>query len=205
VAKIIYSPLVAGMSGAAADAVCSNWKGRHYVRKRVVPHNPQTDAQDTVRESMGRIPPLWRSLETQIKDVLDAAAVSSRMSGYNAFCHRNRLLEETFESGDITPGNPQIDGANTLALTDATGQIITVDWTGGTQGAGYKAYILYRRIDGVYLDNHFTVGDKDTTLMSAETFALDVSVAGTYLVVLANELVATHEFSACKYDTVVVA
>jgi hypothetical protein len=41
--------------------------------------------------------------------------------------------------------------------------------------------------------------------MSAETFALDVSVAGTYLVVLANELVATHEFSACKYDTVVVA
>lgn len=51
----VTSPLMSlDASGTVADAlVFSKWKGRNYVRQHVIPSNPQSTAQQAVREALG--------------------------------------------------------------------------------------------------------------------------------------------------------
>jgi hypothetical protein len=192
------------MSGATADAVMSNWHGRPYVRQRVVPLNPNTVNQQRVRESLARLPELWRSLESQIKTALDTYAISYRMSGYNWFCKQNRVDEETYDSAFITPPNIEIDPAATLTLTAQTGGNCKIDWTGGTVGANYKAYILMRRVDTGHEDARLTLLDHDATLFSAGTLTKAVGTSRTVRIYLIDEETTSHTFSIAKSAEVVM-
>lgn len=201
-ARVTYSPVVADVRGKAADAVFSSWKGRGYIRQRVVPANPNTAAQQVVRESMARIPPLWRSLETQIKTVQDAYAAAYGMSGYNWYTKNNRVNEESNEAGLFTPPNTAIEFPASITLGDEGGGSCKVDWTGGTQGAGYYIYILSRKIEAGEVVNKFDVEDSDTTLVSAETKTITLAASKDFLVAIAVELIASNEFSMAVYDTI---
>lgn len=127
--KITYSPLVAGASGKTADAVAAHWKGRNYIRKRVIPHNPKSSAQTAVRESLARCVTLWRSLSSTVKDYLDTYAVDYRMAGFNAFISKNRAHEQVPEALEVVPANPHVSAVADFEGDVAVADKITVTWT----------------------------------------------------------------------------
>jgi hypothetical protein len=209
-ARLTFSPIVAGASGKAADAVFSNWKGQAYVRKHVIPKNPQTDAQMLQRDAMGRLPNIRRHLRAEVLAAQDFYAVGSGMSGWNWFAGKNVILEKTFESQEISPPNPLCDPLLTLDCTDATGQDITVAWTGGRRGALIYVALWYRRIDEGHEAPFFTEGSWKTDLVSADGTTISPGVAGTYMVVgsvwdsnVTDDRPA--QMSGSVFDTVVVA
>lgn len=201
-ARLTFSPLIAGMSGKTADAVCASWKGRSYVRKRVIPANPNTAAQQTVRESMGRLSPVWRSLESQIKAVQDDYAVNDALSGWNWFTSQNRVLEQTYDTDVITPPNRDIDFVTGITLTDLGGGSLKVDWTGGTTGADYYIYVLARRTTAANELNSFAVISKDTTLVSVGTETIPIAASQDFKVVVIVEEATPGLFSAPVSDDV---
>lgn len=201
-ATIDFSPLVVGMSGRAGDAIFSRWKGRAYVRQFVKPANPDTAAQKIVRESLGRLPRLWRSLEAQVRTLQNAYAAAYALSGWNWFVQQNRVLEEANNAGLLTPPNVLIDPVQDFLLTDASGGSCTVTWSGGTQGAEYYVHIWKRLIHTAEVETVFTIEDQDTTLVSAETFAATLSASKDWQVILAVERIADHAFSMCVHDEI---
>lgn len=199
VATIIYAPIISEARGKVADAVFSVWKGRPYIRQRVIPANPQTPAQDTVRESLARCVELWQSLELQITDVQDTYATGYRMSGFNWFMQQNRKQEETTAELKIAPPNKLIDPVTTLAgVAGANAGEINLTWLDGTESAGHKIYVIVRKT----LTNEFEVKSHDAVLTSAHAVTLTGLVPATlYGIYLCDELVATHQFSASDFCT----
>ena len=108
-------------SGTIGNTITySRWKGKPYARFRVVPNNPMTPAQISVRTALRLLTEAWRLEETLGTDpndqVVDAAykalwnvAVGSRaMSGFNFYV--KRYMEQFRDAGmyptslaDITP------------------------------------------------------------------------------------------------------
>ncbi len=198
--KVWFTPIISGARNKVGDAVFSVWKGIAYVRTRVIPHNPKSDDQMVVRNSLARCVPLWRSLEEQIKDVLDTYANDYQMSGFNWFISKNRVLEETFHSQVITPPNRKIDAVTTLAGAAGESGAIDLTWLDGTVGADYKVYVLYRKWAELLADSVFTLFQKETTLVSLNALTIDGLTPGAgYCVMVIVEHVPTSAFSASAY------
>ena len=204
-AKIIFSPLISSASGKTADAVFARWKGINYVRQRVIPANPKSDAQMAQREALARVLLCWRTFEQQIKDQLDEYAVNYAMSGYNWFMGHNVVLEKTSTLGIITPTHAEIAGPTSLALSSPVAQQIKLDWTGGPAGAEYDLYVLTRQILPAVV-NSLVLLDSDTTQFDALTFTsgADFTSAATYQVMMCAERIADNQFSFSATDSVVV-
>ncbi|MBA7534183.1 hypothetical protein ES705_26429 [subsurface metagenome] len=187
-AKVMFSPIVVSVSGKVADAVFARWKGRNYIRSRVIPADPKSAAQLIVRESMARAVSLWQSLYAKVKTAMDVYAAGYRMSGYNWMVGQNRKDEESHDSNAITPANPKIDGAATFTPTTGAAGIITLDWTGGTESADHKVTALHRKVEvGSELDA-ITLFEEDTTVWSAQTLSMTgLDTGELYRVWIINE------------------
>jgi len=200
--KVTTSPLVSALSGKAGDVVAATWKGRQYARRRVTPANPNSAGQQTVRESMGRLAPLWRSLSAAVKAVQNAYAASYRMSGWNWFAKQNRVLEETNLAGVLTPPNTALDPVTDLALADAGAGSCTVTWTNPGHGAGYYVSIWSRKIESGEIDAAFTLESEGTVLASAETASITLEASKDFQVIVAVEEDSTDDYSECVADQI---
>jgi hypothetical protein len=77
-------------SGQVAKAlVYSRWKGRPYVRKYVVPANPDSLGQKATRSMMGFISGQWASLSTTDQDSWNSLAAAAGYSSFNAYTSGN--------------------------------------------------------------------------------------------------------------------
>ena len=162
--KITFSPLVAGASGRAADAVASSWKGRAYIRKYVIPHNPQSAAQTLVRNAMASCVTLWRSLSSDLKACLDTYGVGYRMSGYNTFVSKNRTKFQATDPLAVMPPNPNVPAISDFLGTLGDTQIV-VTWSDPINTAFTKLAMLLHDTAGSIFQ-----GEILTTLTSAETY-----------------------------------
>lgn len=76
-------------SGTIADAITySNWKGLPYVRSRVVPANPRTDSQTSVRLTLKAGVSIWQdvaSVPVASRSSWDYYASGTGMSGFNRY------------------------------------------------------------------------------------------------------------------------
>lgn len=203
-ARIVLAPLVSDISGKTCGVVFSRWKGRNYVRKLVIPTNPKSDLQMAVRDSLARLVYLYRTLEAQIQDWQNECAADDRMSGYNLFMKMCRAREQAEDLLLITPFNTKI--AHASSFEAVTGTVaegdVTLNWTGGTESADHKAYILAREVidpKGVgyeLWDEGFIVAEADTTLFSAKTVTVTLPKGDTeYEVYLINEEGTAGKFS----------
>jgi hypothetical protein len=160
--KMTFSPLIAGLRGRAADAVASSWKGIPYVRKYVIPANPNTPAQQAVRQSFARCIPLWRSLYYVLKLFLDSYGVDYQMSGMNVFVQKNRVLEQA--DGVLTPmpANPLCPAPSTLAFVTGVGLSGDIDlsWLDNST-EGYGNYYAVARKVGTNVFQGMTSGLAD--------------------------------------------
>jgi len=196
-AKIDFSPIIAGASGKIADCVFSRWKGRSYIRTRVDPSNPNSAAQQVVRSSMARCVYLWRSLTTAIKAVQNLYATAYQMSGYNWFTKNNRVDEEGHDAATLTPPNALIDPVNTVADGTGGANTCTITWAGGTQSADHKVSVFYRLVEPASEENEWHLFEEDTTLTSAGTIDITgLASAQLYRCVIINEDTTDDTYSA---------
>lgn len=194
--KVYWSALLSGARNKIGDVVFSIWKGIPYCRTRVIPANPQSEDQMRVRDSLSRCVPMWRSLENQLKSVLDSYANNYDMSGFNWYISANRVEEESYFSQYCAPPNREIDAVVGLAGVPGAANEIDLTWTGGTQGADYKVYVLSRLRAAENSPNVWTLKEKDTTLVSALAVSIDGLTTGEqYMCVVIVEDTVNHLFS----------
>lgn len=192
-ARITFSPLIAGASGKAADAVFSKWKSTPYVRKLVTPSNPKTAAQTLMREAMGRMPYMWRQFRSEVQALQNAYGVSIGLSGFNWFARQNASLEKTYDAYEISPPDADVEPPLSCSLSDGGGGSATLTWTGGATGANIYASIYKRKVESGEEDASFAEESWETVLASAGTASITLSASKDWRVSLflwdsANEL-----------------
>jgi len=197
-AKLTFSPLIAGASGKAADAVFANWKGRPYVRQRVTPANPKTAAQLAIRDSMTEAVALWNQLSSTLKNAFALGAVPKQYSGYNDWVALNRKLIQDASGLRM----PRRDLADTGAYIN-----IPVDFAYDTEpDPGHARFtwtdtgeeisiagIIYDSTDDTLFDENLAYAT-----MAAETLTItDLIIAHVYLFGFAAIRVADSQMVHC--------
>lgn len=89
-AKVQGALLSFGASGQVGKAmVVSRWKGRPYVRRYVVPANPQSTAQTITRTIFAWLNNIWRISDADFLAPWNAFAAGKVLTGRNAFEQKN--------------------------------------------------------------------------------------------------------------------
>jgi hypothetical protein len=96
----LYGPLMSlDASGTVADAVTfAKWKGRNYARQRVIPANPQSPGQTSVRAMMRALSQAWTDLTDGNKATWSDRAKETNISPFNAFCSYNLARWRAFKA-----------------------------------------------------------------------------------------------------------
>ena len=191
--KLTPSAIVARLSGTSGDVVAASWKGRQYVRTRVVPFNPQTDLQIAVRNSMTETVALWQRLSAVLKLAYGIGAKPMQYSGCNDFVKLNRaplqaatgLFGPRLNLDSLPPAEgeqPRIAIPQDVAAVAGVGDI-DVTWTDPDQFAtNYLGFLLYDTTD-----DEFAVEILDAALHSAEAYTL-------------TPLTAAHVYVGCAFS-----
>lgn len=101
-----------------SSVVFSKWKGRNYVRRHAVPHNPQADMQVAVRACFQFITQAWAALTSGNKATWDTLAAASNISPFNAYVSNNQFR---FRNGlGLTHVYPYAGGSSTPTAPTTT-------------------------------------------------------------------------------------
>jgi len=114
---ILNGPLMSlDASGSVAGALTfSKWKGRNYVRQLVVPANPKTVKQVSVRAMMKFLSQGWAAVGATPKATWNAPAAADSVSAFNAFIQRNLKRWASYLSPTQTYPAPNTGTVGTLA------------------------------------------------------------------------------------------
>ena len=169
-ATVIYSPLVSDIRNKIGDVVFSKWKGRGYVRRRVVPANPKSALQIEIREAMALCVASWQSLTSTQEDFWNAAAAERSISPYNEFIRQNVSQERTDDYQVLTPANPDVEPVITFAAATGASGAIDLTWVAGdaTPGDDLMFFVRERETPSVLA----------ATPVSALVSALSESITG---------------------------
>ncbi len=101
-----FSPDTRGTFGKTLTA--SYWRGVHYFRLRVVPHNPKSAAQTAIRTVMADGVSKWKNgvISTSDKALWNSYAAGLRESGFNRFLRF--YLSDNYDSSTQTVVSPQV-------------------------------------------------------------------------------------------------
>ncbi len=120
---------VGTQSGSYGNLTISRGRAGQYIRARVIPLNPQTDGQQTVRSRLANLAKAWRGLTDALRNAWDAFAENAEYigTGYNAFVGVNGVRVLT--GGAILQAPPALASHG---MFSATGLTATVDAEAGT-------------------------------------------------------------------------
>ena len=174
--KLTPSVLVGSMSGTSGGTTAASWKGRQYVRRHVVPKNPQTDAQVTQRGHMARMAKWYRSLPAPIVAKLAELGAPLALSGFNVMVKEDLTDLAAADSPEIIPPNPAAaalfsaeDDGDTIGIT------IGVDFVAGSAVATHYVAALTCPVDPAETDLEEPDGwtlAASPVLVSAATYGL---------------------------------
>lgn len=86
-------------SGTLANTVTfSRWKGRAYARQRVVPANPKSALQVSVRAMLRFLSQAWIAIGSTPQGTWDDLAAASQISPFNAYVGRNGSRFREFQA-----------------------------------------------------------------------------------------------------------
>ena len=114
-------------SGTIAETLTfSKWKGRNYIRQRVIPANPQSTEQTKTRNAFTWASDLWKNLPSLGIAPWDRFAAGQVLSGRNAFMGRQTELLRNVNIIDTWAGSPGAKGGlapESLLVTPAALQL----------------------------------------------------------------------------------
>lgn len=115
-------------SGTLANAATfSKWKGRNYVRQRVVPSNPKSALQVSVRAMMRFLSQAWASVSSTPRGSWEDRAEQSNVSPFNAFVGHNMARWDRFDAPGQTDPVEETGTQPVATLDSATGGDSHVD------------------------------------------------------------------------------
>jgi len=104
-------------SGTIANAATfSKWKGRNYVRARVVPHNPKSVGQVAVRASFKFLAQEWKNIAAGTQALWQPLATALVISTFNAFVRGNQSRWRNFK---MPSKDPTAAAAHTAGVLNA--------------------------------------------------------------------------------------
>jgi len=139
-----------GASGTIAKTLtASHWKGRPYLRHRVIPLNPKSTGQKVVRSALGTIAKACTAVLTKFVDTMLVgsaffqAGVSMAPAGQSWISFLQRSLNSAFSALVTSYGalSSTIKGYYVTGATDATLSDYT-DKSGDVQTNGFQLYLL---------------------------------------------------------------
>lgn len=156
------APLLSfGGSGTIAKTmVFSKWKGIPYVRRHVIPANPQTAAQQFVRRTFALLREAFKRAPSMLTDPWNAFASGRPFTGMNKFVGENiRVLNGEADLANliVSPGArgglPPITftAAPTAVAGEIQGNFVVPDAPGGwTLQAGVIVAVKDQPPDGIF-------------------------------------------------------
>jgi hypothetical protein len=116
-----------GTIGGAATF--SKWKGRNYVRARVVPHNPKSAGQVGVRAAFKFLAQNWLPITAGTKALWLPLAKALVISGFNAYIRSNQSRWRNFRMPSKDPTAAEAHSAGVLNAWSATAGIRQISLT----------------------------------------------------------------------------
>ncbi|MBA7537664.1 hypothetical protein ES705_29933 [subsurface metagenome] len=149
-ARVAFSALLSAASGKIGDVVMSRWKGIPYVRRRVIPANPQSAKQCMQRHMLKISLTLWQSIKAWAKPPWVLSVSGYAVSGYNQFMDECIAAvipqfsptvqgeDPLFGVAAVTPGTPYNKKyAELIDVLPAvpTAETLTISWTARADAA----------------------------------------------------------------------
>jgi hypothetical protein len=118
--KVIAPAMSLEASGTLGNAIVfSRWKGRQYVRSRVVPHNPKTNYQTGIRAMLRFLSIDWKNFDPADQLTWEDLAAATNISTFNAYIKAN--VRAWRDSLYPTKTDPATRLVTPLDLTSITG------------------------------------------------------------------------------------
>jgi hypothetical protein len=113
----IFGDVYSGQAGKAG--VFAHWKGRQYRRKYVVPSNPNTTKQQSIRTSFTNAVDKWHGFLSAQRKAYGYMATGLTMSGFNLEVSRWQKMSSAERSAYVNPymGMKQIGSDDLTAIT----------------------------------------------------------------------------------------
>jgi hypothetical protein len=128
----ISSGILGQVKGKVANVVAATWKGTNYVRARVIPANPNSEAQQAQRNLMATIVLYGKQVLTSIIQVL-WNPLSTKKSGWNLYTKKNLdSMSSATDFANMKFSDGSLEGATVASADydDGTDQVqITWDET----------------------------------------------------------------------------
>jgi len=102
-------------------ATFSKWKGRPYVRQRVVPANPKSALQVATRAMLRFLSQAWATVGATPQGSWDDLAAASQISPFNAYVGRNQTRFREFQAPSQTYPAAETGSLPAATLDTATG------------------------------------------------------------------------------------
>jgi len=101
----------------AGTLVASHWKGRSYIRQRVIPLNPKAAKQTGVRSMLSFLSKAWAALTVPNKASWSEAAEARAISEFNEYCSENLARHQLNKAP--TQESPAAESSSACAITSA--------------------------------------------------------------------------------------
>jgi len=120
--KVFAPALSLDASGTIGNAITfSKWKGRHYIRERIIPANPRSGLQVGFRAMFKFLAQNWATVASMDQASYNALADSLAISPFNAFMRKNQQRWRNYKA----------PAEHILAQEEGT----VCTWNGGTPAA----------------------------------------------------------------------
>lgn len=149
----VYGPMFSfDASGTIAKtATYSKWKGRNYVRQRVIPTNPKSVSQTGMRAMFRWLSRIWNGLTAGNKATWEDRAAVTSISPFNAFMAFNQRRWRDFDTPSKedppTEAGTAPTGPTGVATPDGRSMRITI--TDGVNAPDW-GYALFRSTTAVF-------------------------------------------------------
>jgi len=114
----VYAPMMSlDASGTIGNAIVfSKWKGRNYVRERVIPANPKSGGQVGMRAMMKYLAQIWSAIGDAPQASWEDRAAAASVSPFNAFVSYNMKRWRNFTSPTDTYPEATTDSDTALGV-----------------------------------------------------------------------------------------
>lgn len=133
-------------SGTLADTITfSKWKGRPYIRSRVVPSNPKSGGQVGMRAMFRFLTQFWASIAAGDKATWEDRADAAAISPFNAFLSYNQFRARNFLAP--TQAYPEAETAfsGTMGAASASAGVRSITVTQAVTAAGNGWAVAFYR------------------------------------------------------------
>lgn len=182
----VYGPMMSlDASGTLGKAVTfSKWKGRNYVRERVIPSNPKSGGQVGRRAMFKFLTQEWDGLSDANKATYQPLADQLVALPFNAFVSYNMKLWHNFltPSQDIATAKAGTGSDNVITAAVWEENRIKITLTGSALAETWGV-ILFASLTGTFTPSvgNAIIVDPETTIAAHDIFWTPPSVAVWYL------------------------